>query len=447
VVQGNYIGTDATGTVAIGNGDGVYLTGSNNVIGGTAAGAGNLISGNFNGVYIVGGGENLIQGNRIGTDASSTTPLANVIGVVVAGPENTIGGPAVGAGNVISGNDLYGVFVGAGDTAVQGNLIGTDGTGTGPVGNGGDGVILDSPDNVVGGTAAGAANTIAFNGGAGVGVPRADAFNNAIRGNRIHSNAGLGIDLGSNGGTDGVTPNDPGDADAGPNQLQNFPVLSVALAGGSTRVSGTLNSSADTTFTVDFYASAEADPSGYGEGARYLGSAVVTTDAAGNVGFQATVGATTPGEVVTATATDPAGNTSEFSAAVLAYKEVQIDVKPGDAANRVNLNSNGLLPVAVLTTPDFDATTADLTNLSRIRFGDVNGTARVSPVRAALEDVDGDGDLDLLLFFSVRQLRESGALTMTSTQAELTGVTTGGIPFRGVDLVSMVNGPPDGAEL
>ena len=79
-------------------------------------------------------------------------------------------------------------------------------------------------------------------------------------------------------------------------------------------MAGTLNSTANTTFTLDFYASAAADPSGFGEGARYLGSAVVTTDAGGNASFEVTLAAaTTPGEVVTATATDPAGNTSEFS--------------------------------------------------------------------------------------------------------------------------------------
>ena len=79
---------------------------------------------------------------------------------------------------------------------------------------------------------------------------------------------------------------------------------------------------------------------------------------------------------------------------------MEIDIKPGDPANEVILNSNGVLAVAVLTTPDFDAATVDASDLSRIRFGDVNGTARVSPVRASLDDVDGDGDLDRVLVFS-----------------------------------------------
>jgi hypothetical protein len=268
-------------------------------------------------------------------------------------------------------------------------------------------------------------------------VQGAASVGNAIRGNSIHSNGGLGIDLGG----DGVTPNDPGDADTGPNQLQNFPVLSVALAGGSTWVTGTLNGLANTTFTLDFYASAAADPSGFGEGARYLGSAVVTTDGSGNAHFEVVLAApTAPGEVVTATATDPAGNTSEFSRAALAYQEVSIDIKPGDAANDINLDSNGVVTVAVLTTPDFDATTVDTSDLSRIRFGDVNGAARVSPLRAALEDVNGDGSLDLVLQFSTREIREAGALTDASTLAELTGFTTAGIPWRGTDSVQIVRG-------
>jgi hypothetical protein len=167
---------------------------------------------------------------------------------------------------------------------------------------------------------------------------------------------------------------------------------------------------------------------------------VVTTDDAGNVRFAVTLAATTPGEVVTATASGPGGYTSEFSRAALAYQEVAIDIKPADAANDINLNSGGLLPVAVLTTADFDATTVDTSDLSRIRFGDVNGTARVSPVRSALDDVDGDGDLDLVLFFSVPAIREAGALTASSTEAELTGFTTGGTPFRGTDAVRIVGG-------
>src|SRR5262245_26392297 len=355
---------------------------------------------------MIGGSSNQVHGNFIGTDATGTHALGNgTFGVAVeSGINNLVGGVTPGARNVISANGT-GVAVIANQNSVQGNLIGTDVTGTAPLGNG-VGVSLTFANKTIGGTGPGEGNPIAFNTGIGVLADPVDGFSrNRIRGNSIHSNGGLGIDLQG----DGVTLNDPGDTDSGPNGLQNFPVLGVALGGASTRVSGSLNSSANTAFTVDFYASAAADPTGFGEGARYLGSATVATDAGGNASYQVTLAAaTTPGEVLTATATDPTGSTSEFSAAVLVYKEVAIDIKPADPANNVNLRSNGVLPVAVLTTADFDATTVDISDLSRIRFGDVNGTARVPPVRANLDDVDGDGDLDLVLFFSMRVFRELG---------------------------------------
>src|SRR5262249_56440444 len=136
-------------------------------------------------------------------------------------------------------------------------------------------------------------------------------------GNRIQRNSipdptgvsGLGIDLGA----DGVTLNDPGDTDSGANNLQNFPELKAALALlTKTRVSGKLKTQlANSTYTLDFYASPKADPSGYGEGQRWLGSATVVTDSLGNATFTVDLpGLTFPPDVVTATATDPAGNTS-----------------------------------------------------------------------------------------------------------------------------------------
>lgn len=132
---------------------------------------------------------------------------------------------------------------------------------------------------------------------------------NPILTNSIFSNGTLGIDL----GTTGVTPNDARDADSGANNLQNFPVLTSVTSAGS--IQGTLDSTASTTFTVEFFASSECDPSGSGEGQRYLGAAVVTTDASGHASFTASLGALPAGApVATATATGPAGNTSELSA-------------------------------------------------------------------------------------------------------------------------------------
>jgi len=134
---------------------------------------------------------------------------------------------------------------------------------------------------------------------------------NAIRGNDIFYNELLGIDLGD----DGVTPNDPMDVDPGPNEFQNYPVLTaVSLSGSSATISGTLNSTPSSTFAIDFFASEIWDTSTFGEGQKYLGSTTVTTDAAGNTSFTATVGPVPSGyRYFAATATDSVGNSSEFS--------------------------------------------------------------------------------------------------------------------------------------
>jgi WD40-like Beta Propeller Repeat len=326
-IKGNYIGTDASGTRAIANQqDGLVVANStSNVIGGTQPGAGNLISGNvLEGVELSGSSTtgNLVQGNRIGTDVTGTLGLGNGHrGVLVnSASNNVIGGTAAGARNVISGNALGGVLL-VGDAsssgnAVQGNYIGTTADGTGPAPNAWGVILQGSIGNTIGGTTPGSGNLIAYNQSAG--ILATAGTGNRILGNAIYSNAGLGIDLGNNG----VTPNDPGDPDLGPNSLQNFPVLTDASSsGGSSAVSGTLNSNpspSGITYRVELYSSAACDPSGNGEGASYLTFANVTTDPSGNVSFAIPVAqALSVGSVVTATATDPDGNTSEFSACLV----------------------------------------------------------------------------------------------------------------------------------
>jgi hypothetical protein len=324
VVQGNKVGTDISGTFAIGNlWDGVNLTNgaAYNTVGGTTPGSGNLLSGNLSGLSIYGGtSDNTIEGNLIGTDATGAQAIGNVYyGVYDSGSYNTIGGTVVGAGNVISGNGSDGVHVefAYGET-IGGNFIGTDITGASALGNRGAGVYLlnNASYNTVGGTAAGAGNVIAFNAGNGVtvGASPNDSYaeGNAILSNAIFSNVGLGIDLGN----DGVTPNTPGTHYYTPNQFQSFPVLTSAVATPSgTTIVGTLDSAAFTTYTIQFFSNPSADPSGYGQGQTYLGSTTVTTDASGHADFSWIVDVAIPaGQVVSATATDPFGNTSEFSA-------------------------------------------------------------------------------------------------------------------------------------
>ena len=163
-VLGNWIGTDALGTGAVPNNQyGVWVASANNRVGGPAAGEGNVISGNrWGGVYVVGAtaGGNLIQGNRIGTNEGGTAKLANDgSGVMIAlAPNNTVGGSVAGAANVLSGNAQQGVYV-LGATAtgnvIAGNRIGTNAAGTAAVGNSQNGVYLRGPSNRVGGTATG----------------------------------------------------------------------------------------------------------------------------------------------------------------------------------------------------------------------------------------------------------------------------------------------------
>jgi CSLREA domain-containing protein len=329
IIRNNRIGTNGQGTAAVPNGSnpsspltsgrsGIYFLFANNIqIGGANAGEGNLISGNFNhGVSLLGSDNNVVLGNFIGTDASGSAPIGNLNGVNVdSSRNNTIGGTTTGARNLISGNNDNGVALLDDRTSgnvVQGNFIGTDISGTANLGNVDMGVsISDSAlNNVIGDTAGNAGNLIAFNGKSGVFVAT-DSTRNSILANSIFSNTNLGIDLFPNG----VTPNDAGDADTGANNLQNYPVLtSASTSGNVTTISGTFNSTPNTQFRIEFFFNSACDSSGFGEGQFFIGSKSVTTDANGNatITFNPlfTVEA---GQFITSTATDPSGNTSEFS--------------------------------------------------------------------------------------------------------------------------------------
>jgi CSLREA domain-containing protein len=348
LVQGNYIGTDAAGTAALGNGiAGVLIDfgAHNNTIGGTTAAARNVISGNGDfgvGIGDEGTNNNLVQGNYIGTNAAGTAALGNYYdGVVIAfgAQNNTIGGTTAGARNIISGNGDDGVEtidLGTSGNLVQGNFIGTDFNGTADLGNGGDGVIIDfcATNNTIGGTASGAGNLIFGNDGDGVDLDEDTTVGNAILGNSIFNNDEEGIDL-----TGGPTPNDTGDGDTGQNNLQNYPLLGCAQsANGTTVVQGTFNSLPTTSFRLEFFANAACDTGGFGEGQTFLGFLNVTTDASGNVvgGFSATFAvAVAAGQVITATATrldamSKPVETSEFSAC-------QVVVAPTVTINDVTL--------------------------------------------------------------------------------------------------------------
>ena len=328
-VLGCFLGTDAAGTATVYNNRDIDATGDSWQIGGSALADRNVIAVSSIGMTFFAPGDVTIQGNLIGVKASGTEVFPTSIGALGVQVANytgtlTLGGSPAGAGNVIGGV-ANGVFLNnslGGTATVYGNRFGTDSAGTLHLGNRLSALMVNAENVTVGGTAAGQANVIAFNGEGGVLV---GPFTNAIagisvRGNSIHDNgqgptfpdSDLGIDLGFNdgsGGHYGPTANDPLDADDGPNGLQNYPLVNTVTASS---IQGTLNSKANTIYTLDFYANTNCGVSGFGEGETYLGSTPVTTNASGNATFNYSV--TVPaGKKVTATATAPDGSTSEFS--------------------------------------------------------------------------------------------------------------------------------------
>ncbi|HUR99035.1 MAG TPA: LamG domain-containing protein, partial [Pyrinomonadaceae bacterium] len=287
IAAGNFIGTDPSGTIALLNGTGIGVERSTIVrIGGNSPADRNLISGNFRGVVI----------------ASGTASGDNVSSV-----------------------------------SVIGNLVGTARDGISPLGNGFSPQLPTFPEDAISiqsinGTALSnlvERNVIAFNsrygvtlGGGGVGTTQA-VTGNRITNNSIYSNGNIGINLDGldQGSANAVTPNDPCDVDAGVNGLQNYPVIKDATISGSTiAIAGTLDSAANGSYRIEFFASQASDASFFGEGQTYLGFANVTT-AMGSCtsSFSATFSIPPgAGNVISATARDISGNTSEFSAVFIA---------------------------------------------------------------------------------------------------------------------------------
>ena len=343
LIQNNYIGTDAAGFAKLQVYNGIHLR-SINVgvagvqIGGTDPGTGNVISGASNAGIFVDHQNRLptIQGNYIGTDKTGTFAIGNKYGIwdlagaaTIGGTDGTTpGGACTGACNLISGNEIgileAGIHPDSTAVPIQGNIIGLTVAGAQGVlmGNSQIGIKVynGSGRAAVGGTATGAGNRIAFNGATNTtgfgGVVILDSSDSCpILSNSIYSNGGLGIDLGGNG----VTANDALDADNGPNSQQNYPVItSVVTTGSSTVVQGSLSAYVNTTYSLQFFTNPSCDPSGHGQGKKFVGSWIVTTDGTGNRTFTtASIGGTAPaGEFLTATATGPFNDTSEFSACV-----------------------------------------------------------------------------------------------------------------------------------
>ena len=213
---------------------------------------------------------------------------------------------------------------------VQGNLMGVAIDGTSPLGNSSYGIHVRLNGNTIGGTEAGAGNVIAYN---RRGVDVVEQSGHAILGNSIFANTELGIDL----APAGVTTNDPGDADTGVNNRQNFPVL-TAVTASSTAISGTLNSNATRTYRIEFFSNSVCDASGFGEGETFLGFTTTATDGSGNASFSVVLPANVAaGLFITATATDqPGNNTSEFSAcALVSGSDADLAITKSDDADPV----------------------------------------------------------------------------------------------------------------
>ena len=305
-VRCNHIGVGADGVSPMGNGvTGIFLAGEGNVVGGpNAHAARNVISDNGRPLQIY-GAANTVVNNFIGTSADGMSALGNDSGIIIALPDNTIGGPDPLDRNIISGSGGYAIYVSQADNnVIQGNLIGLARDGMTPIPNGGNGITVfgHATDNLIGGIEAGAGNKIAYNEGDGISVSANGSLlpeRNAIRGNDIFENEDLGIAM-----------------DDDSNNGQDYPQLVEATA--EMKILGMLTGAPNTMYDLDLFRSATCDASGYGEGQQFLGTFGVTADGVGQVAIDLDlVGLVTYGDVITATATDPDGNSSAFSNCVV----------------------------------------------------------------------------------------------------------------------------------
>ena len=378
-IIGNLIGTDKSGTGAIPNGIGVSAPSVKiGNIGGTLDVRENVISGNkVAGVSIIQSEQVLVRSNRIGTNAQGTAKVPNGQGVQIDSSTQSQIGPS----NVISGNGQSGIlFKGtASKNKVNFNLIGTELSGASALSNGLAGISLtdNASNNVF------EDNTIAFN---PRGFVSSAGTGNTLKENSIFSNVSVGIDL---MGALGFDANDLDDADTGPNNLQNYPVIDSAVnaTNFATTIAGTLNSEDNKTYTIDFFASPQCDSSGYGEGKTHLLSLPVKT-IGHNAAFSTNLFQLVPlGQFITATATDADGNTSEFSQC----REV---IAPGQAGTLAFISSSYSSSESGLAAAVTVARTGSSSGVVSVQYQTGGGTASANsdytPASGTLVWNDGD---------------------------------------------------------
>jgi hypothetical protein len=478
-VRNNLIGTNAGGTGDLGNlSHGVFIVNSSNsLIGGTAAeGADrNVISGNNgHGIAIVGdigtpASNNSVFGNFIGVNASGNTALMNsASGILIQSSNNQIGGNSAEARNVISGNFVNGISISttlATGNFVAGNLIGVGADGTTAIGNADNGIQISSQasNNVVGGVvgagdcAVTAQCSIIANNGtgnslgakAGIYLDITAGVGNSLRRNSIFNNFGLGIDLGAVG----VTANDTGDPDMGPNNLQNYPVVSSAEDNGT--VTGTLNSTANTTFAIDFYRNLVSDSAG-SEGRTYIGSTQVTTNGSGDATFSFSASsALTVGQLVTATATalsgaaQAVGDTSEFSSGVTVSATGTVSISGRVTYGTTPANqSTKPVPNVVVTARTSGGETAATDTTDASGFYQLNNltpgtTYTVTPTKSG--EVNGITPFDATLVLRHVAANGQGANALNSNQQAAADTNNSGdiTPFDATLILRYVatNGP------
>jgi hypothetical protein len=341
---------------------------------------------------------NAVQACYIGTNADGTAAAPNGFsGIIAFNLANQIGGASSQTRNVISGNASQGIASGIAGANIQyfssrmtirGNYIGTDRTGTQPLPNGSYGIGLSLPPATIGGTAAGEGNLIAYNGAHGVAV---SGRYKTVVGNAMHSNGGLGITLNPQLGS--PVPNDDGDADTGANNLQNSPVIASAqTSNGVTVIAGTLNTrfAEETNFFSDrnkfllhFYSSPACESSGSGEGRTYIGTTTLYLSASpATENFRFVPQAQIPlGHVITATATNGLGETSEFSACRTLSAGTQTAKITGYARSRRNFQPIGEVEMRLTGT---QTAIAHTNAQGEFEFANLplGGTYTITPVRA-----------------------------------------------------------------
>ena len=420
IIRGNSFGFNAAGAPLLANYWDMYLDklGGGNV-GGTGAGQGNRFEGK---VALLETSGLIVQGNSFGVNGTVTWA-----GISIGyGSGNVIGGVAPGAGNTFT-NGPYAWAIEIQDSSsnvIQGNTI----TGyTVAVGIYEVNYAGSTVGNLIGGTAVGAGNTIRGNTHSGHGAITlvGNQAGTQILGNSISGSAGTGIDLGD----DGHTANDPGDADAGANGLQNYPTLTTVTSGnGTTTISGTLSSKANGSYRIELFSNPSCNGSGYGEGETFIGAATVNTDGGGNGPFVVTLsGTVAPGRVVTATATDAAGNTSEFSACTPvtgagAFQLAATAASVGEGAGTAGVTVNRISGATGAATINFSTLSgsatagADFTAVSNtLSFGDGETSKTISI--AILQDTIYEGNES---FFVSLSSPGNGALLTTPLAMTIT---------------------------